>query len=421
MRLLPYVYEPSVFNTVSSTAQEDIESVRGSCSITFPRQDHPDLQRYSEISFGTRGIIKVARFDVYDNFSVLVRKKTLTWNLQRGSSIRNGIKRDGSFIGGTPVVLPQEVLKNFPNFEQHMKANEEWLQEQEENIKKFKARYNIPHIPGKGSSVNDWTPLEKDVVVNNENWEQYGTHELFPYMKAATNRSYFVLRNNREATIVRPIETIPNMYARVARLKALELFCLPTEHGVLVAAPLRFLLSLFWLLLSLCSGVVAAVHNRSDWVERMESFITVATVVGLTLPAFFSLLMQEPDLVKNAIRGKKTLTTDQQVATWFGFTELDYAAAAICLNGTFLVSEFRGRFLSGKANGALSGGGYLVSAATLQKVGILVGRSIYRRVWDDTNRIVEQVDSFVSHLSSLERKGKYRSWAAGCVETTLVG
>ncbi|KAI0557838.1 hypothetical protein FGB62_257g014 [Gracilaria domingensis] len=333
--------------------------------------------------------------------------------------MRDGTRRDGSFVAGTPVVIPEALVQEYPIFEAHLRANDKLMSELEsDGVKEFKRRYGISKG---GLCIEDWKPSGNYEIVTNDNWGFYASHELFPYLKAAANGGHFVLRNENECTIVRPLSPFPDLYARLARLKTIEHYCVPTEHGVLVAAPWRLLISLLWFLFSLSVGVAAAVHKQNDWFESMESFFTATTIVAITLPAIVSLLVQEPELVRNAIRGKKTLTSDQQVATWFNLRERDYAAAAISLKGTFLVSEARGCYLSGESNSALSGNGYLVSAGVLQHVGILVGRAVYRRLWEAQNRVVEEVDTDVSHLTALERQRIPPCWASSRVDDRLVG
>lgn len=95
-----------------------------------------------------------------------------------------------------------------------------------------------------------------------------------------------------------------------------------------------------------------------------------------------SLFSNEPNLVKNAVRGKMVLTKQSQVSDHFGLTRQDYAMLATRTKGSRLVSKDVGCYLTGSERGTQFGDVPVVQCEDLAPFGVVCGQSVhYRTNW----------------------------------------
>lgn len=355
---------------------------------------------------------------LYSASSPFVWRKSVVevpFNLRRGSAIRDGKPRDGSSVGDSPVILTEEdgeifdarsfLLRRFSE-DPYLEAKARLLcQEKGTDLETL-----INHGPPRKLLLN--TP--------ELGYTAYGDLQTYPILKALFAQQSFVILQGKKGCGVVNGTFERDFFDRFLEIEAISLSTIATRDGLLVAAPVRLVLSI--MVLVLASAVTAAViifDDRTNVIEQIESGTFIFALIVLTVPGVISLLSDEPNLLRNVVRGKKLLIRQSQVTEHFNLTRRDYAMLVARTRGSKLVSTDVGCFLTGDERGTHMGDVPVVQCEDLAPFGVICGQSVhYRANWQNVC-ISNRLGPNRTHLTLEKPKVNY--WCAYVRPDTWVG
>lgn len=339
------------------------------------------------------------------------------FNLCRGSAIRDGKPRDGSSVGDSPVILTEEDDAIFD-------ARRFLLSRfSEDPCLEAKARLLCREKGTDLETLIKQGPAQKILLNTPElGYVAYGDIQTYPILKALfaqQSQSFVILQGKKGCGIVNGTFE-RDFFDRFLEIEAISRSTITTHEGLLVAAPIRLVLSIMVLVLaSAATAVVVICDDRTNVMERIESGTFIFALIILTVPGVLSLLSSEPNLLRNVVRGKKLLTRQSQVTEHFNLTRRDYAMLVARTRGSRLVSADVGCFLTGDERGAHMGDVPVVQCGDLAPFGLICGQSVhYRANWQDVC-ISNRLGPHRTHLTLEKPKVNY--WCAYVRPDTWVG
>ncbi|CDF38381.1 unnamed protein product [Chondrus crispus] len=364
--------------------------------------------------YNTLGTFTCIRYSAASPFVIRKVPIHIPYNLTRGSAVRDGEPRDGSSVGDSPVIMPWQDQGVF-DARAFLKISFFENPALEVKARLLCLRHNITleSLLGPGPDGVIW-------MENGIDYRKYGDRSSFPILKALFAKQSFVILENQKGCGVVNGSFDRDFFDRLLELEAISTCVIVLPEGLLVPAPHRLLACLLLLLVAVAATVLTAVYDdRTNFMERFESAFFILALLLLTVPGIFSLFSSEPNLVRNAVRGKMILTKQSQVSNFFGLNRRDYAMLATRTKGSRLVSKDIGCFLTGTERGTHLGDEPVVQCEDLAHFGVICGQSVhYRTNWQSVC-ISNRLGTNRTHLTTEKAKGKY--WCAGVRENTWVG
>lgn len=364
--------------------------------------------------YETSGIFVSHRYSAASRFVFRKIPIKIPYNLLRGSAIRDGKPRDGSSVGDSPVIMSWEDDAVF-NARSFLRIYFHEHPTLEQKARLLCLKHNIPLETLLRNGPDDVIRMENGI-----NYRDYGDRTSFPVLKALFAKQSFVILEERKGCGVVNGSFDGDFFDRLLELEAIAASAIVLSEGLLVPAPHRLFASLFLLILAVAMAVTTTiVDDRTNFMERFESAVFVLALMLLTVPGVLSLFSGEPNLVKNAVRGKKILTKQSQVSKFFKLERRDYAMLVTRTKGSKLVSKDIGCFLTGNERGSHLGDVPVVQCEDLAPFGVICGQSVHYRTNWQTVRISNRLGDERTHLTNEEPKVKY--WCAGVRKDTWVG
>lgn len=338
----------------------------------------------------------------------------IPYNLSRGSAVRNGELRDGSSIGESPVIMPWEDSAVY-DATAHLRTIFRENPSLELKALNLCSVHNLSleSVLTKGPGPVIW-------IDNSVHFSNYGDRQTYPLLKAIFAQQSFAIIQDRKGLARVNGKFDRNFFERLLELEAFSRSSIVVPEGLLVPTPHRLFISIILMVVAIvCTALTIKYDNRESFIERIESATFVMGVILLTFPAVVSLFSAEPNLVRNAVRGKCILTKQSQVTKYFKLSRRDYAMLATRIKGSKLVSRDVGCYLTGEERGTHHGDEPVVQCEDLAPFGVICGQSVHYRTNWQTVCISNRLGDNQTHLTTEIPRVRY--WCAGVRENTWVG
>lgn len=364
-----------------------------------------------------QGTVGTRTTSVYSATSSFVWRKIsldIPYNLSRGSAVRNGELRDGSSIGDSPVIMPWEDHAVY-DATAHLRMIFRENSSLELKAQKLCAIHGLTleTLLTKGPGRVIW--MDSSV-----HFTTYGDRRTYPLLKAIFAQQSFAIIEDRKGLARVNGRFDRDFFERLIELEAISRSSIVVPEGLLVPAPHRLLITIVLTVIAITATVLSVRYDdRANIIERIESGTFVLGVILITFPAIVSLFSTEPNLVRNAVRGKCILTKQSQVTRFFRLSRTDYAMLATRTKGSKLVSRDVGCYLTGDERGTHHGDVPVVKCEDLAPFGVICGQSVHYRTNWQTVCISNRLGDNQTHLTTEIPRVRY--WCAGVRHDTWVG